>query len=244
MYDFLKEETFELRHQLTFIGDTLEMYIPTTYFTNEPNMANEMGEYIECMGILFFKTNGKLYDMQLPIKFLFGYSEKKKWTGSLSPELKSKEYDVFILHKGDAFCYDLNHRESLSDIMFFMNNLVEGGKMPDIIPYKNILEVLLLALGVTKAGSIGLSSVSYELLLSELYRSKNNINTPYRMYINDHPGKEYDYKMIKLTKIPETSSNFLSLIGEDINHQIVSSIYNTRTGRKDKISPAEKLLKL
>lgn len=244
MFNFLKEETFELRHQLTFTGKEMEIYLPVAYLNNEPSLADIIGEYIETLGLFLFKVDGKMYEINLPIRFMFNYSERKKWSGKLLPELNSEEYDVFVLKTGDIFCYDINHRENLGDIMFFMNTLIEGGKLPNIISYDNVLTILLQAMAVTNSGDIGLSSVSYELLLSELYRSKNNINTPYRQYINKFPNKPYDYKMIKLTKIPETSSNFLSLIGEDINHQIVAAIYNTRTGREDKISPAEKLLKL
>ena len=244
MFNFLKEEVFGLRSQLTFTGKEMEIYLPSYYLTNEPALSNIIGEFIETMGIFLFKVDGKLYEINLPIRFKFAYSDRKKWNGKLTPDLKAQDYDVFVLNTGDAFCYDRNHRENLQDIMFFMNTLIEGGKMPDIIGYDQILNLIHQAFDITKSGDMGLSSVSYELLLSELYRSRNNINTPYRKYINDHPGKNYDYKMIKLTKIPETTSNFLSLIGEDINHQIVSAIYNTRTGRKDKESPAEKLLKL
>lgn len=244
MFNFLKEETFDLRHQLTFTGKKMEIYLPISYLNSEPALANVVGEYIETIGLFLFKVDDKTYEIQLPIRFMFGYSERQKWSGKLLPELTSTDYDVFILHEGDIFCYDINHRENLQDIMFFMNTLIEGGKLPNNISYDDILSILLQAMDVTKAGNMGLSSVSYELLLSELYRSKNNINTPYRHYINKFPNKPYEYKMIKLTKIPETSSNFLSLIGEDINHQIVAAIYNTRTGREDKVSPAEKLLKL
>ena len=31
-YNFFKEETFDLRHQLTFVGDKLEIYLPKNYF--------------------------------------------------------------------------------------------------------------------------------------------------------------------------------------------------------------------
>lgn len=244
MFDFLQERTVGLKTQLVFEGNELEIYLPVNYLTNEPALASIVGEYIESIGLFLFKADGKLHELSLPIKFMFGYSERKKWNGKLMPDLKAQDYDVFVLKKGDIFCEDINHRENIKDIMFFMNTLIEGGKLPDIIAYDNTLNILLQALAITNSGSMGVSSVTYELLLSELYRSKNNISTPYRIYANNNPGKNYDYKMIKLTKIPETTSNFLSLIGEDINHQIVSAIYNTRNNRKDKLSPAEKLLKL
>lgn len=244
MLSFLKEEVINLRHQLTFIGDKMEIYLPTSYLESTPSFADVMGENIETLGIFNFKCDKKLYEINLPIRFQFSYSDRKKLTGKLKPELPENSYDVFILNKGDIFCYDTNHRENIKDIMFFMNTIIEGGKIPSTVSYSNILNLLLQAMDVTKSGNMGLSSVSYELLLSELIRTKSNLNQSYRIYINNHPNKNYDYKMIKLTKIPEFSSAFLGLIGEDNSQQIVSAIMNTRSGRQDKVSPAEKLLKL
>lgn len=243
MYDFLKEETIGLRHQLTFIGDELRIYLPATYLANDSGMASTMGENIETLGLFWFKTNNKFYELTLPIKFTFAYSRKEKYTGKLKPELPEITYDVFVLEKGDAFCYDINHRENVEDIMFFLTKLVEGGKIPQTVSYNDVLKLLLDALVATKSGSLGVSSLTYELLLSELYRSKSNVTVPFRQYINENPGKLYNYKMVKVTKIPELTSVFTGLMGENTNYQIVAAVQHSREGRKEKESPIEKLIK-
>ena len=45
MYDFFKEETIGLRHQLTFIGDELRIYLPATYLADDSGMVTYNGFY-------------------------------------------------------------------------------------------------------------------------------------------------------------------------------------------------------
>lgn len=251
MLPFFKEEVFDLRHQLTFVGDKLYIYIPSYYLDKTSatsTMASVIGENIETIGLFWFKTNNKFYELTLPLKFIFTYSEEESFSGKLRPELPDMKYSVFILHKGDAFCYDLNHRENIQDIMFFMNKLIENGKMPPTIKYSESLQVLLKALEATGSGGLGVGGFTYELLLSELYRNKHKMTDPYRLYLNEHPDKQYDYKMIRVTKIPELASSFTGLLGEDNAQQIVSAVVNGRLREKgeigeESISPVEKLIK-
>lgn len=240
---FLKEEQFGLRTQVTFTGNKLEIYIPSYYLADDSGMGSVAGEYIETMGVFWFKCEDKWYDLALPLKFLFGYSDHRKFTGKLKPELPNIEYDVFTLEKGDAFCYDTNHLENVSDIMYFMNKMLEGGKIPPLISYNDVLSFLLTALSVTKSGGLGVSAVTYELLISELYRSKRNTSVPFRKEINIHPENAYDYKMVKVTKIPELTSTMTGLMGEDSTQQIVAAVLHNRENRVEKISPVEKLIK-
>ena len=44
--------------------------------------------------------------------------------------------------------------------------------------------------------------------------------------------------------MPELNSTFTSLIGEDINNQLVASILRKREGIPDRESPVEKIIKL
>lgn len=240
-YTFLKEESFGMRHQLTVDCDKLEIYLPK-YYMDEGAMAVQVGEYIETMGIFWFKADGKWYEISLPLRFQFGYSDRTRFNGKIQPDMPSLEYDVFVLVKGDIFCYDINHRESIDDIQFFMNKMVEGGKIPPTVSYSDVLSLFVSALEATNCVKLGVSSVTYELLLSELYRSKHRLNDPFRM----HASKDnaYDYKMIRVTKIPELTSTYMGLAGEDNNQQIVSAILNNREHRVEKLSPVEKLLKL
>ena len=50
--------------------------------------------------------------------------------------------------------------------------------------------------------------------------------------------------MVRVTKIPELTSTYMGLAGEDNNQQIVTAVLNNRDHRVETISPVEKLLKL
>jgi len=246
MYSFLKEDTFGLRHQLTFIGDKLEFYIPQSYF--DQNLASIVGDYIEVIGLLWFKADGKWYELTLPLKFMFGYSLQEKFSGKMRPNMQNMDYIIFTLEKGDAFCYDINHRKNVDDIMLFSAKLMEGGKMPRSIGYDEILVIMHNALQATDVGDLGVSSLTFEILLAELYRNKGKVTEPFRFYYNKHPNAIYDYKMIPVTKLPELTSTFTGLMGEDNKQQIVAAVMNGRLRKEgligeEKISPAEKLIK-
>ena len=94
----------------------------------------------------------------------------------------------------------------------------------------------------TNAG-LGVPALNIELILSELFRTKTNMNKPYRLSYNGKSYGKYDYKMVRITKVPEMNSTFTGLIGEDVNQQIVSAVLKRRTGVKERVSPIEKIIK-
>jgi len=113
--------------------------------------------------------------------------------------------------------------------------------MPNTISYSDSLNVFLKAMSATEITNLGISAVSIEFMLSEMFRNKKNMREPFRMAYNGH--NEYDYKMVRITKLPELNSTFTSLIGEDVNNQLVSSILRKREGAIERESPIEKIIK-
>ena len=244
-YPFFKEEKFGLRTQTTFVGNKLEAYIPMSFFakTAKETVATELGDRLETMGLFWFKVDGKdWYELQLPLQFEMQYSEKRKEHTRLKPNMPEDDYMVYVLHNGDAFVYNVLHRKELDDLKeLFLGKMVEGAKLPKTIPYTDALQVFLNAMQATEIDSLGVCSASIELLLSEMYRNKKNLREPFRMsYTGLNP---YDYRMVRITKLPELNSTFTSLIGEDINNQLVASILRKREGVKETESPIEKILK-
>ena len=245
-FPFLKKDTYGLRTQETFIGNTCEIFIPSNYInTSNPDIAiaKELGDRVETMGLFWFLIDGKdWYELQLPLKFEFQFSETKKETRKLQPHLPEEIYNVYILKRGDAFVYDILHKKDLDDLKkTFIGKILENGKMPSTTAYSDAFNILIKAMLATEFTSLGVSSVSLEFLVSELFRNKKNLREPFRKTYN---GKnEYEYKMVRITKVPELNSTFTSLIGEDINNQLVASILRKREGTPDRESPVEKIIK-
>lgn len=245
-FSFLKKETFGLRTQETFTGNTCEIFIPS-YYINTANpdiaIAKELGDRVETMGLFWFLVDKKeWYELQLPLKFEFQFSEIRKESLKLQPHLPLDDYNVYTLKRGDAFVYDILHKKDLDDIKkAFIGKILENGKMPSTTAYSDAFNIFIKAMLSAEFTSLGVSAVSLEFLVSELFRNKKNLREPFRKAYN---GKnEYDYKMVRITKVPELNSTFTSLIGEDVNNQLVASILRKREGIPDRESPIEKIIK-
>lgn len=243
---FLKEETFGLRTQDTFIGNTCEIYLPSYFFdkTNDAALAAVIGDRIRTIGIFYFKVDGTLYNIQLPISYEFQFSEVEKRTFRIKPDIPEIEYQVYILKKGDAFVYDVLHKKSADDFKFFMNKLIENAKMPPYISYEDALPIYMNAMIASDTKGLGVDAVTIEFILSGLYRNKKQMRDPFRLAYNGH--NEFDYKMVRINKIPQLTSTFTAISSEDIDTQLVSSILNTRdssTNGEEVESPIEKIIK-
>lgn len=244
-YSFFKKEKFGLREQTTFIGSKCEIYIPAYYFNkNDPrSFAVDMGDRIESMGLFWFKVdNSSWYELQLPLKIQFQFRDKRKERLSLSKGIPEIDYIVYTLGKNDAFIYDNNHKKDLDDFKVdVIQKLVTGGKLPAYIPYTDCLDVFINAMRACDLFGLGVSSVSIEFLLSELYRNRRNMHDPFRLAFNGN--NNFDYKMVRITKIPELNSTFTGIMGEDLNSQLISAVLKNREGVEEKETPIEKLLK-
>jgi hypothetical protein len=244
MLPFLREEKIDLRTQVTFTGSKMEIYLPSYFLDGESKMAAIIGRRVETIGLFWFSVNGKFYEMQIPVRVSFEFSEREKKNMRLQNGMPIINYDIFILENGDAFIYDVMYKQSIDDIGFFLSKMIEGGKMPPTISYEEILGVFLKALEVTKINEkFGVGAVTLEFILSELYRNKRNNSDPFRLAYDGKRVSPYDYKMVRIVKVPEMNSTFTGLTGEDINQQLVAAILRNREGRDERISPIEKIIK-
>jgi hypothetical protein len=244
MLPFLREEKKDLRTQVTFTGSKMEIYLPSYYLESGESMASIVGRRVECIGMFWLSVSDKYYELQIPVKMSFEFSERSKATRKLKPGMPELAYDVFELANGDAFIYDLNHKESIDDVIFFIQKLVEGAKLPPTIPYDEIMNVYLKALEVTKINTkLGVNSVTLEFIMSELYRDRRNLSNPFRLSYNGKSVGPYDYKMLRITKVPEQNSVFTGITGEDTNQQLISAVLRTREGKTERPSPIEEIIK-
>ena len=243
MLPFLIEEKKGLRTQVTFTGTSLEIYVPSYFFDNDL-MARVIGSRIESIGLFWFKTNDKFYELQIPVKISFEFTERQRKTLRLQPKIPSLTYEVFELTTGDAFLYDIAYKESIDDIDFFFSKLIENAKMPPTVAYDESLNIFLKALEATKINEkFGVGAVTLEFLLSEAYRDRKNNSKPFRLTYDGKRGSPYDYRMVRMVKIPELNSSFTGLTGEDVNHQLVSAILRSRQNKKERYTPIEDILK-
>jgi len=243
MLPFLREEKIGLRTQVTFTGNKMKIYIPA-YFLEDDSMGVIIGRRVQTIGLYWFSVDDKFYELQIPVKISFEFSDREKKTLRLKPGMPMMTYEIFMLEIGDAFIYDTMYKQSIEDISFFLSKMIEGAKMPPTVSYDEVLGIFLKALEVTEIkGKFGVGSVTLEFLLSELYRDKKNNGYPFRMSFDGKRVSPFDYKMVRIIKVPEMNSTFTGLTGEDVNQQLVAAVLRNREGRAERISPIEKIIK-
>lgn len=242
-FTFLKTETKGNRTQETFVGNKCEIYIPSYYIDKSDNnpIAREIGNTIETVGIFWFNVDGKWYELTNPTKMQFEFSSVKKERRKLNPEMNEMEFMVYTLNRGDAFLYNVLQKISLDEFKFFLNKMIEGGKLPEFVPYDKIYSTFRQAMISANTGGIGVSAVSIEIMLSELYRNRHKLSEPFRISYNG--SNKYKYKAVRITKIPELNSTFTGIMGEDINNQLISAVVRTREGHLEKEAPLERIIR-
>ena len=167
MLPFLREEKIGLRTQVTFTGNKMKIYLPS-YFLEDDSMGVIIGRRVEAIGLYWFSVDEKYYEFQIPVKVSFEFSDRQKKRMKVKPEMPEIEYDIFTLENGDAFLYDTNYKENIDDVIFFIQKLIEGAKLPPTLSYEEILSVYLKALEVTKINSkLGIGAVTLEFILSD-----------------------------------------------------------------------------
>jgi len=243
-YTFLREEKFGLREQVTFVGSSMEIYLPSYFLNPEEGIAAIMGNQVESVGLFWFKVGEEFYELQIPVKMVFEFTEQTKKKMRLKPAMPEIEYTIFTLTNGNAFMYDKNHKQDSDDLTWFISKLIEGAKLPPTISYDEVYPLFARALEITKINDrLGVPSLTIEFILSELFRERKNTSTPYRIAYDGKRLNAYDYRMIRIVKVPEMNSTFTGMIGEDIKQQLVSGILKNREGKKERISPIERVLK-
>lgn len=250
MLSFLRKEQLsgdDARY--VFIGEKMEIYLPVEYFDKSTDLATVMGGKISTFGVFLFKVfpsetskNGALYSMSIPVYIKFSFSNVETKRLKLINDLPQQQYRVFTLYKGDTFIDSVIYEKSGKTVYNFIAKIVHGGKIPKTVRYDQSLKLYLDTLSLN-GQKLGVPSVILEMILSELYRSKRDVSKPFRMHFDNKQYGPFDYKMIRITKIPEMVSVFTGLASDDINHKIVAAILRTKEGKKDIPSPIEKVLK-
>ena len=153
-----------------------------------------------------------------------------------------KKYMVLSYYKNDIFIENLNSIQKSDNTELFVK-LLNSGKLPPFIPYEKIFKMELDNCNFNGV-SLGVPAVTMEMVISEIYRSKNDLSKPFRFAIGKNPKlSQLDYKAINIKQIPSFSSTFASVTFEDINYSLVSSINRTKYEKEETYSPIEETIK-
>ena len=232
---------------IVFTGKYMEVYISQYYF--DKRAAEIIGTHFKTLGIVNFRIfddiNGtkpqKLRVFNLPVEivtFPSGGYEKKKLDLVGKGE---QEYYVLKYYNDDTLCKS----EIMCNVSTFTlcMNIILGGKLPETIPYDAVLE--LWADSFTMNGiEFDVPDLTKEMCVAQVYRDPKNIENTFGSVIGANPKHSmYDYKQVNSRELTAANSTFNGLIFEDWDEMVRSGCLNTKTNKKENISPIEEIMK-
>lgn len=240
----------EKDEKLYFVGNYMEVYLPRFYF--DTGIASQIGSNIEAFGVFNFriysseekKENTMLHTFKFPSPILLcpSSTSNEKDLKLISEIEGSSEYTILKFYKGDMFIANLNIKRDVDNVEKFLK-LLNNGKLPNTLAYDEILELWFTNLDINNM-SLNVPSTAMELVISEVYRDKNDLSKSFR-YKAGSGGKVsmYDYKAVNLKAISNYNSTFTAITFEDIDLAITNSVNKTRYNIKEVESPIEKTIK-
>lgn len=218
---------------------TLKFYIPEKYFSNK--LAQFEGECISLFGMFSYaifdkndKAIGKLRTFKFPISFLTKPDEIEIAKGIvLTSNNKPSDYRILKYHKDGVVVVNYNIAEDAENIQRWYS-AIDTGALPNNLPYDELQNYFLRNVQLTgNKYSVSLQLIG--VVISELCRSRKDINSPFRMSGSDDMN---NYQWMSIKDIPKGTSPFTALQSEEWDKAVISSI--TLDTNKD--SPLEKIM--
>ena len=180
------------------------------------------------------KAIGKLRTFKFPISFLTKPDEIEIAKGIvLTSNNKPSDYRILKYHKDGVVVVNYNIAEDAENIQRWYS-AIDTGALPNNLPYDELQNYFLRNVQLTgNKYSVSLQLIG--VVISELCRSRKDINLPFRMSGSDDMN---NYQWMSIKDIPKGTSPFTALQSEEWDKAVISSI--TLDTNKD--SPLEKIM--
>lgn len=246
--NFIDEKYFKVDgDNIIFTGPYMEAYIPEYYL--KKGITQEIGDAIKTIGVFSVITyNDPEGKQPNPIRMLNVPIEIMTYPTSYEPVVidlnNTGEKEIFILMKyytNDVFCPRAVPK-SLKAFEDFLA-IITGGKIPSSVSYDDIFDIWEKNRNYGDA-DFNVSDSIYELIISEIYRSKKNPTDRFGMIMGKDPKHSpYDYRTASPREITKLNSTFTGMIFENVDEMISASVVRAKRGTEENISPMEKVMK-
>lgn len=235
---------------IIFTGTYMEIYIPQRFFDRK--LSVNMGQYIETFGLLayaVFDDKNRVNAQEifnLPTKINI-FPNEIEWDNRTINVKGSKipltdKYCVCKFYHGNKVM-PATIVQSSDNVELFLDLLLKG-EIAHPVPYDKVLSTWLSNLHLNNI-SFNIPIATMGVLVRELYRSKNDIDIKYSKVMGKNPSADpLGYKTLNTRQICARTSVFTALASEDPDVMITSSLNMTASGRKQNISPVEKVIKM
>lgn len=228
---------------IVFNGDYLECYIPEYYM--DTNYAEQIGNTLKIFGVFSLRTftkgkPNKLETLSLPMFINLSVSDIEKKELTLIPGREPEVFYVAKFFKGNKLMSKYIMPDS-SNVEIFLNMMLRG-KVPNTIPYDKIIQIWHSNLKLNNV-NIGTTSTILEIIISKIYRDKNNPDKNFASVAGKGEVSQYDYKTANIREICARESTFTAITFEDMDSMLTTSL-NTRDKSQQIVSPIEKIIKM
>lgn len=227
-----------------------EAYIPTSLFTEtESSVAYFYGDAIKVLGMFhmrFFKSEEDAEDRDKhELRTL-------KYPNTIETHPTSYHIETLTLNGIEEECYVLSYylddvlmeSKSVQNVLHceaYMDALLKA-KLPKSIDYQAIL---LNWVKNFKTNGIhpGTKAVTLQIIISENARYAGDLSLPYRKFAATADTiKPDDYVMVDMNAITANNSVLSGIGFERVKEKIATSITMSKSGKKQNISPLEKVI--
>ncbi len=231
----------------------LEYYIPEDYIGTSDKASSMVSEgaYIKLTGSFNYRIIdvkgklGKLMTFNFASMFLCrpGKVETRK-NIKLDEHLDESNYMVLSFFKGDQLITHCHVGQNIDNVSELFRLHIRTGNIPNSIPYTMLYQYPTESMELN-GDSLGLHSQLVGLAYSKICRDPDDVSVPFRLSkaINK---KMTGYTPISIKEAAKYISPFASLISENLDDSIVSSVIlsdEEKTGkRKHQESPMERIM--
>ena len=217
-------------------------YIPEKYF-DLSSKTEIIGEYVNVFGIFcwcYFDSKGKSHGIKYfkcptIIKCKPNLIDKLHNFQLEGIPVKPSDYRCLHFTKGGELLSNTNIVQDADNVDIFVN-LLTGGNLPTYIPYNEIQDYMIENAEVSNF-NYKISNQVLGLLISELYRDKEDLSKPFRL---SNSNNMTDYVPLKIQDVPKYISTYTSITSEDPSLAIAGAILNK--GTPNTHSPLEKIV--
>ena len=205
-------------------GKELVAYVPEKYF--ERGIAEQAGEYINLLGVFDYtiqdintNKNTGLKPFRLPTLFSTRpYLVDKAKQIKLIKQSEPTDYRLLRYRENDIIIVSTNLVQFIGNVEKFNNLFFILGYIINTIPYDKIYEYIMDAMSLN-GYSYGLNSQVFGFIISELCRSKDDPNIPWRL------SKSTDQSM-SVKGISKLVSPYTAILSEDFDESIMYAMMN------------------
>ena len=225
-----------------------EFYIPMYYFDeSEGGFAVNNGSTISTMGLFNVSIKNDKGDsikdgiFNVPTNITLYVQEKEVRNVDL-PGTGSENCLVLTYYKNSKIMPVDMVKDSENVSEYF--SLITKGKIPQNVPYDKAITIWIKNQSLNGA-YLGVSSALLEMILSVLYRDKNDLSKKFATVAGKTPNiSMHDYTMSNIRTVCQYTSTFNSITFEDIDTMITASLDRTQSNADEDHTPSEALLKL